>query len=215
MCFSAPASFAAAAATGLVGTISLYAARSWREIPLAAIPLVFTLQQSVEGLLWLALTRQVAGPWSGFLANMFACIALVLWPMLAPVAAVLVEPSTIRRLMLGGLVAISLSVAGFGIQHIHAHPFGACVVGHSLSYINGNPYPPLFLAGYVACTVGAMVLSSQRALRIFGVILAAGLGVSLISFYAAFVSVWCFFAAAASATLALYFVRARLAVRPS
>ena len=55
MCFSASASFVTAAITGAIGIVTLTRVNEPRELPFAATPLLFALQQAVEGLLWLNL----------------------------------------------------------------------------------------------------------------------------------------------------------------
>ena len=54
MCFSATASFVAGTGLAVLGVATLRAARRRPEIPFAAIPLIFGLQQMVEGALWLS-----------------------------------------------------------------------------------------------------------------------------------------------------------------
>jgi hypothetical protein len=55
MCFSAPASFITAGITGAIGVVALTRINEPRELPLAGTPLLFALQQGIEGLLWLKL----------------------------------------------------------------------------------------------------------------------------------------------------------------
>jgi hypothetical protein len=55
MCFSAAASFVTAGVTGAIGAVALTRVNEPRELPLAATPILFALQQSIEGLLWLNL----------------------------------------------------------------------------------------------------------------------------------------------------------------
>ena len=54
MCFSATASFSAGTVLTMLGVATLRATRRKAEIPFAASPLLFGLQQIVEGLLWLS-----------------------------------------------------------------------------------------------------------------------------------------------------------------
>ena len=56
MCFSATASFSSGVVLLGVGTLTLKAAQSQRELPVAAIPLLFAIQQLTEGLIWLTLS---------------------------------------------------------------------------------------------------------------------------------------------------------------
>lgn len=53
MCFSATASFSAGVILLGAGVLAVRAARSPRELPLAAIPLLFSIQQLIEGVVWL------------------------------------------------------------------------------------------------------------------------------------------------------------------
>ena len=97
MCFSAPASFAAATGLGLVGAASIGRASEIREVPLASIPLVFAAQQMIEGGLWLALGSDDLSRWIPLLANAFMFSALVVWPVWAPLSVMLVERNRARR----------------------------------------------------------------------------------------------------------------------
>ncbi len=51
---------------------------------------------------------------------------------------------------------------------------------------------------YVLCTIAPFLVSSDFRVRLLGGILGIGLIVSVGFFYETFISVWCFFAAAAS-----------------
>ena len=61
MCFSATASFAAAALLLGIGTLTLksaLAAHRQADLPFAAIPMLFALQQLIEGVIWLTFSHQ-------------------------------------------------------------------------------------------------------------------------------------------------------------
>ena len=49
MCFSAPASFIAGTALSVIGVAALKRTESKSEIPFALIPLLFGIQQLIEG----------------------------------------------------------------------------------------------------------------------------------------------------------------------
>ena len=53
MCFSATASFTAGVLLLGAGALTVRSARSPRELPLAAIPRLFSIQQLIEGVVWL------------------------------------------------------------------------------------------------------------------------------------------------------------------
>lgn len=205
MCFSATASFSAACLIGTVGAFTLSNASSARELPLASVPLVFAVQQAIEGALWL--TLPAGNGFSIYLANGFAICALVLWPILAPTAAGLVEDDRFRCRLMWALAVIGALFAAYSARDIAYHPYRAVIDSHSLCYINDSPYPGYAIAVYVAATCGAYLLSTHRALQTFGIVVTLGLAVSVHFFLADIVSVWCFFAAIASGCLLFHFSR--------
>lgn len=204
MCFSATASFSAAGVLAVAGSAALAKARKPREWLLAAMPLIFALQQGIEGLLWLTMP---AGHQAGRgLATAFALIALVLWPLLTPLAVALAE-TTKRRWLILAFVGPGLGVAGYSILDISNHPYMAWPAPHSLVYINDSPYPLLMMLAYLAAVCLPPLLSSEPAVRLFGAVITLGLAVTLGFFFVSLVSVWCFCAALASAILVGHFWR--------
>lgn len=208
MCFSATASFTAAAVLATTGLVILPRVRDIRELPLAGVPILFAAQQAIEGALWLTLPRAGNTALAGLLANGFVLFALVIWPVYAPLSVLLVEPRLKRRLMwlfvgLGALFAL------YSAGDIAAHPYHVVRTPQSLCYINNSPYPDFAMAFYLPAICGAFLMSSTPLVRAFGAVILLGLAASLAAFFAALVSVWCFFAALASVILAAYFFKHR------
>ena len=83
MCFSATASFVAGTALSVLGVATLRTTRSRREIAFAAIPLLFGLQQIVEGVLWLSF-RFDAPQLNVAMTYLFSLFSHVLWPIFVP-----------------------------------------------------------------------------------------------------------------------------------
>ena len=209
MCLSAPVSFGTAAILGVTGLAALTSVRKLTDLPLASVPLMFAAQQGIEGALWLTVPEGRAH--SLVLANLFATIALVIWPLLIPVAIALVERDPVRRLVMLTILPAGIGVAVYSAGTTLAHPYLAWPVGHTLTYVDNHPYSPSMMAIYLACTCVPPLLSSSRALRIFGLVVIIGLAVAMLAFFGSFVSVWCFFAALASLTILVFFrTRARI-----
>ena len=208
MCFSATASFSAAGILTVTGVATLAQVKKRAELPLALTPFLFATQQAVEGTLWLTVGQGRAH--SLMLANIFATIALVVWPVLIPLAIALVEREALRRLVMLLLLPAGIGVAVYSAGTTLAHPYLAWPAGRALTYVDNHPYSPTMLATYLICTCLPPLLSSSRMLNLFGVIVAAGLGIAMLAFYEDFVSVWCFFAALASVTLLRFFREPRL-----
>ena len=85
MCFSATASFVTAGVIAVIGVVSLSRARDPRTLPLATIPVVFAVQQGIEGLLWLNLPFAPDGSISTALTFLYLFTAQVFWPVYAPI----------------------------------------------------------------------------------------------------------------------------------
>lgn len=205
MCFSATASFSAAGVTAILGIACLSRARRWRETTLASFPLLFAAQQAIEGFLWLRLGNGDNGAITA-LSVAFLLFAQVLWPILAPIGVLLVEPDQRRRLAMKGLAALSVFVAAYLLYVMVKSPYEVSVIGGSLRYATDMRTPlPGGKVLYAASTVLPLLLSSHRPLAVMGGIVAVGLAVSLYAFQMTFISVWCFFAAAASTVLYFHF----------
>lgn len=213
MCFSAAASFTAASVAASAGVLTVASVSRAREIPLAGAPLVFALQQALEGALWLALPHGGTSLLALCLANGFVVCAMVVWPVLAPVAVGLVEPVRLRRNLIYWLVPLGLAFAAYSAFDIASHPYHAVISYRSLCYVNDSPYPSYAIAIYMAATCGGFLLSSQGTLRIFGLVIVAAFIISIALFETVLVSVWCFFAAIASAILLFHFRRGGARVR--
>lgn len=210
MCFSASVSFGAAAILGVTGLAALTKVRSLSELPLATVPLLFAAQQAIEGFLWRAIPA--GREHTTALATLFAAIALIVWPLLIPVAIALVEREAPRRLAMLILVPAGIGVAVNYAAILLVRPYRAWPVGHTLTYVNNHPISPVMLGIYILCTCLPPLLSASRTLMLFGIIVIVGLAVSILAFYESFISVWCFFAAFASLTIWKFFRDRRLAI---
>ena len=200
MCFSAAASFSAAAVCGAIGAAALRQAGKADRM-LAAIPVIFAAHQALEGAVWLTGGEGV-GRCAGY---GFASVAFCFWPIYTPLAARLSEPSARRRtwmlpfLVLGIVVAVaaaSVLYAGLKID------FAA----HHIKYIPGRRYPLIFDYLYAVAVAGPLLLCRSIYLRIFGCLILTFFGASTLLFNPARYSVWCFFAAASSVVLYFFIV---------
>jgi hypothetical protein len=205
MCFSAPASFAAAGLTGLIGAIALTRVNEPRELPLAATPLFFALHQGVEGLLWLNLSLAPDGHLSAALTFIYLFFAEAFWPAYAPFAVWLIEPSARRRFLMVICFGAGAAVGTYLLWWILAHPLFATIRDHHILYWTGAGQPDAVRLAYLAATGVPLLLSSHRTVNVFGAIVLAGLVVAYAFYWEALVSVWCFFAAVASVVILYHF----------
>ena len=205
MCFSATASFVAAAMTGAIGIVSLERGNEPGSAPLAAIPLFFSAQQSIEGVLWLTLPLAPETSTSTGLTLLFLFLAEVFWPIYAPIAAMLVEPRKGRRLLMYLCLAAGIGVGGYLFSHLLHQPHDAAILNGHIIYSIKYGHTNVIAAAYLTATSLPLFLSSQRTVVAVGASILGGYAMAFIFYWEAFVSVWCFFAAAASLLIVFHF----------
>jgi hypothetical protein len=209
LCFSPFASFATACLTGAVGIIALKRTDNPRELPLAATPIVFAVQQAIEGLQWLDLHAAPGQSATSTLTLLFLGFADVFWPIYAPAAVLLIEPNATRRRFMRLCLAAGLGVAAYLLFLIVARSPSAHIQDEHMVYVIDNQHPFLVGFSYLAATGLPLMLSSQRTVALLGAIVLVGSAIAFVAYWEAFVSVWCFFAAAASVAVLGHFEWAR------
>lgn len=205
MCFSASASFITAGITGTIGLVVLSRVSDPRELPLAATPLIFAVHQGIEGLLWLNLPSASDGSLSKALTFLYLFFAEAFWPVYAPIAVWLIEPNEMRRRLMAVCLVIGAGVGVYLLWWLLGHPYVATIVDGHIVYAAAYRQPAAVGVAYLAAVGLPLLLSSQRTVVVLGAIVLAGLLVAYAFYWEAFVSVWCFFAAAASTAILYHF----------
>ena len=138
MCFSATASFIAGTALSVLGVATLRATRRKAEIPFAAIPLLFGLQQIVEGTLWLSFSFD-APQLNVAMTYLFSIFSHVLWPMFVPFSIGLLEAVPSRRKMIWGFQGVGLLVGLYLLYMIIELPVTS-VAAANIVYVSPHFY---------------------------------------------------------------------------
>lgn len=213
MCFSATASLIAGGVLSAAGVAALAVTRERRALPFAAIPLLFGVQQAAEGAVWLAAVDGDAAMQSCASAT-FLAFAQVIWPLYAPLAARAVERDAGRRRAMLACFACGVVVAAAMLHGLLTGFTPGMPEGGHIRYV--LPYYdalrqagllPVLLALYALATVGSLLLSRDALIRLFGAGVAVALALSAFAYEAWLFSVWCFFAAALSATVLAWAIR--------
>lgn len=204
MCFSFEADLVAAAVLTPIGVLSLRAARTPREIPLASIPLIFAAHQFTEAWAWAGIDGRVSSEVMQFSIDAFLIVAQVLLPTLVPVAMLLVEPLRRRRILMAltGVVGLVNAVAFTRILV----EYGAYAYADGNTMIYKTPVDLGWAMGvaYLLPTCVAPILSSSRQLRALGVANLVGIGVVIVAKTEAATSVWCAYSAFVSVLILLH-----------
>ena len=194
MCFSATASFVAGTSLSAIGVATLASVKARREIPFATIPLLFGIQQLIEGVIWLTFVRD-APLLKQTMTYAYSVFSHVLWPIYVPLAIGILESTRWRQRVLTAFEVAGLAVGLYLLYFIVTRPVVAQVVGSHIEYASPHFYITLVIVLYVAATCVSAFFSSHRFVNLFGA-LALGSFIAAYVLYAhALVSVWCFFAA--------------------
>ncbi len=197
MCFSAPASFIAGTALTAIGVAALRRTEARSEIPFAMIPLLFGIQQLIEGVIWLTFTYD-APILTQTMTYLYSLFSHVLWPIYVPLAMGLMEPVAWRRKVFFGFGVAGLTVGIYLLYYIFATPMVAEVVGRHIVYDSPHFYLIPVMIFYLAATCVSCIFSSHGFVKLFGALMFFSFIGAYLVHIMALVSIWCFFAAVLS-----------------
>lgn len=217
MCFSATASFTASALLVPAGLFCLREARR-AEQPywlLAIMPLLFGIQQFIEGRIWLAMaTEDVLSQQHYALGFMF--FSHFFWLLWVPTVCYLFEETLWRKRVFLVMATVG---AMFGLSMylpllLNADWLQVVIVKHSITYDARLIYDDIMpetipRVVYATIVVMSLLMSSDKTLRVFGWIITVSVIGTAWVFSHAYVSTWCYFAAIASLYLCYTFLPQR------
>lgn len=203
MCFSASASFAAAGMLGVAGIATLRKAKTKQELPLAAVPLVFAVQQLIEGIVWIYVANNLQPATCA--VNGYLFFANVLWPIFIPIVVLLLETDPVRKRMQQVLAGVGVLTGIYMLYTLLTTTVAVHQIGQRLVYAPEHPYAFWMPYAYVAATCLVCLISSKGVVQLLGVLVSLALFVSYMFYLAALPSVWCFLAAVLSLVVVLHF----------
>lgn len=204
MCFSATASFSAGAVLFGFGILTLKASRIPSELPFAAIPLLFAIQQFSEGVLWLTLPHG-APLLTVVMTYVYSFFSHVLWPIFLPLSVLLIEPPGRRRLALAVLFAIGVVVGLYLLYAMVDFGITSRLTGQHIEYVAPHFFGIATMSTYLLATSISPMVSIHRVVKLFGILAFLSFA-SAYYFYATwFISVWCLFAALLSTVILAHF----------
>ncbi len=203
MCFSAQASFGASALLGLIGLYSLRKARS-EEQPLAFVPLLFSLQQACEGVVWVTHANAAYTTITHIATYAFCFFAFFVWPIWIPFTTLRMETKPLRKKMLWPLLFLGSSVSGFLMYCVIAHGIGLEISCSHIKYdiVLPGRLSTLGAVFYCIATILPFFISSKRWMPFFGILTGLSVAITCYFYNTYFISIWCFFAALLSSIIA-------------
>lgn len=203
MCFSAQASFAASGLLLLIGLYALKRAQK-KNRALAALPLFFSIQQALEGIVWITYNNPNQLSLCNFATYGFCFFAFFFWPTWLPFAILQQERILKRRKILYVLLALGVGITFVLILSVMKNGIGLAVACHHIKYdISYSSYQNWIGAAlYCLATIMPFFVTSTKKFAWLGALMFSSALLTHFVYENFFVSVWCFFAALLSSIIA-------------
>jgi hypothetical protein len=200
MCFSASASFGAGAVLAVIGAVSVKQVRDPSQLAFASLPVLFSIQQVTEGVLWISLPDPALSVTQHHATHLFLFFAQVVWPALVPVSILLLQKENKHKKILKILAGIGVGISVFLLYLLLTFHVDAKIEGQHISYFQDYPrvlrYPGVAL--YILATIVPLFFSQVKGMWVLGSLIATSYILTEI-FYSHYVlSVWCFLASVIS-----------------
>jgi hypothetical protein len=202
MCFSATASFVAGVSLSTVGVATMRKTDRRSEIPFASIPLLFGVQQLIEGMLWLSFQYDLP-ILKVTTTYLFTLFSHVLWPVFVPLSISLLEQVLWRKRVIWLFLIMGIAVSLYNLSVIVTYPV-ISEVNCNIVYALPQFHSLQVIMLYLAATCAGCFFSSHRLIKVFGFLAVVLFLVAYWFYTVAFLSVWCFFAAILSVVIYLH-----------
>jgi len=206
MCFSAGASFGAAAILCVAGTVTIKKAKNPSQLMFAAIPLLFGMQQLTEGFVWLSFNNPAFESYHSPMMYAFLFFAQIFWPSWVPISIWNMETDKKRKKSLAYLGLLGLAGSALLAYRLIYLPVSSNIEGHHIQYQIVSHQWIIISSSilYVLSTLGSPLVSSLKYMKGLSLIMLTALVVTQIFYAHYLISVWCFFSALLSTRI--YFI---------
>ncbi len=200
MCFSAAASFSSSALLAATGVVTIYKAGNTPRRVFAGIPLVFAVQQLIEGVLWMSLSHPSWHLYREPSTYLFQVFAQMVWPVYMPLLAILFENERKKKHLLLVLLSFGIALSSYSGFGLYRYPVYAFAQEHHIRYISYLPLAQKWYYGvlYFLPTIIAPAVSNVKYLRWLAGLFFISYVITRIFFHFYEISVWCFFGAVIS-----------------
>ena len=208
MCFAPEADALFGGIVVVVGIDALRHVRRPEQIVLASLPLLFGLHQVTEAFVWWGLQGHLAESVENVAVWVYLVFAFTVLPVLIPLAAGLIERVAARRWVTCGFGVLGIAVAIALTVAMSRGPIHAMIEGHHVAYrVDAVAHGGQLTALYVVATCGALLASSYRDIARLGVLNLIAIPALMWLTLSGLVSLWCFWAAIVSVTIAIHLRR--------
>jgi len=178
----------------VLGVAALRKTQARSERPFAAIPLLFGIQQLVEGVIWLTFSHH-APLLKQTMTYIYSFFSHALWPIYVPFAMGVLETVRWRKKAIFAFEAAGIPVGLYLLYYIVTRPVDAEVIGRHIVYVSPHFYQMPVMVLYLTATCVTGLFSSHGFVRLFGILAFLSAIAAYVVYVTALVSIWCFFAA--------------------
>ncbi len=203
MCFSATASFTASAVLTVAGVVTIKQVKQPEQLPLALIPIIFAIQQAVEGWIWLLQTHPGPAWLESILSHIFPMIAYTFWTIWVAYSVRKIETDHLRHTILFILLIIGIADGLFFLYFMLSEPLTIEIINHSIHYAFDFPFYAISQWLYGIAIIGATLVSRYKLINLFGIGLIISYNIARFYFTPTYPSVFCFFSALISVIIYL------------
>lgn len=174
------------------------------NLAIATLPLLLGLHQVDETFVWWGLQGHVTKEVGQAATWIYLLFALIVLPLLVPVLLAVFEHSPPQRWRYAPFIALGAFVSGVLLEAmLVGHP-SARLGAYHLVYSIGLQHGVLFIGLYIVATCGPLLASGRRVLVWFGGANLIAVVILALLCASGFTSLWCFYAALVSASIALH-----------
>jgi len=192
----------------VVGAIGVDACRHLRgrnsQLLLATTPLLLGVHQIDESLAWWSVDGDLPRAVGRIAMWVYLVIALVVVPILVPLAILKLAVTKRRRRALSSFVLLGAGVAAVLLVTMIHGPVTVRRGSYHLAYSIGLRHGMLIIGLYVVATCGSLLFSGYKHILIFGMVNVVVVVVLAILTADGFASLWCFYAALTSGAISLH-----------
>ena len=145
------ASFVAGVSLIAIGAITVKKVDRKAEFPFAAIPLLFGVQQIIEGIIWLTF-RFDTPMLNTLMTNAYSLFSHVLWPIYVPFAVLVLEPIPWRKKALHAFLAIGTAAGLYLLINMVRFPITSQLAGAHIEYVSPHFYAFVVMGSYLVGT---------------------------------------------------------------
>ena len=152
---------------GSVGVATVKNAKEPSQIPFAAIPLIFAIQQAVEGCVWVGLQNANQESWLYSSIYLFLFFAQVVWPLWVPLSILLLEKNQTRKRIMRVIFAIGASASLYLLYCLVAYDVKAEIHSGHIKYTFDLPLSLVWISSvcYFIPVVIPLLSPVQRKLQ--------------------------------------------------